>query len=117
MKRYLILLTFLVSITGAAEPWDKLVAELSSKRTFSELKSAKSKFYSRMERNPLTRSLDFGYEHTLWEFDFIHGNFSDDFRLQVITQNDSIVFAGLDLLDEKGEPQQKIELSANEIKL
>lgn len=117
MKYSLIILILLLSVSATAEPWDKLVNELTSKRTLTELKGAKAKFYSRHDRTPLTRSLDFEYEHTFWEFDFIHGNYSTNFRLHLITRNDSIIFGNLERLHWKGRVAESIKFSINEFQL
>ncbi len=117
MKQSLIILTFLISISATAEPWDKLVNELTDSRTLTELKESKSDFYSRHDRTPLTRNLDFGYEHTVWEFDFVHGNYSTDFKISVISMNDSIVFGRLERLHWRGRTEESIEFSTIEKEL
>lgn len=114
MKYSLITLILLISVSATAGPWNKLVNELTSKRTLTELKNAKAKFYSRQDRTPLTRSLDFGYEHTSWEFNFIHGNYSTDFILHLITKNDSIVFGKLERLHWKGRVSESIKFAIDE---
>ncbi|WP_207435981.1 hypothetical protein [Sabulibacter ruber] len=117
MKRILIILALLISVSAAAEPWDKLVSGITSKSTLTELRSAKSKFYSRHDRTPLTRSLDFGYKHTVWEFDFIHGNYSTDFKISLITKNDSIIFGNLERLHWKGKVKESIKFSVDGLQL
>jgi hypothetical protein len=117
MKQSLIILTFLLFISATAEPWDKLVGELTDSKTLNELKEAKSNFYSRHDRTPLTRSLDFGYEHTVWEFDFIHGNYSTDFKLSIISENDKIIFGKLERLHWRGRTEETYEFSVLETEL
>jgi len=117
MKNSLAILAFLFSISATAEPWDKLLSELTSKRTLTEIKEAKSNFYSRYDRTPLTRSMDFGYEHTFWEFDFVHGSFSTNFKLSLISINDSIVFGKLERLHWKGQIEETQKFSIVEAEL
>lgn len=117
MKHSLFILAFLISISAAAEPWDKLLGELTSKRTLSEIKQAKSNFYSRYDRTPLTRSMDFEYEHTFWEFDFVHGSYSTNFKLSLISINDSIVFGKLERLHWRGQIEETHKFSIVETEL
>lgn len=82
MKKFLILAIVIITSSASAEPWDKLVNELTEQRTLTELITSKSKFYSRSERTRLTRELDFGYSHTTWEFDYVQGISSARFFLK-----------------------------------
>jgi hypothetical protein len=117
MKHTLLLLMLLISFSGIANPWDKLVNELTRKQTLSELIVAKTKFYSRHDRSPLTRNLDFGIKHTVWEFDFVHGNYSTDFKLTILSSEDSIIFGRLDRLHWNGKIKEKYKFSVKEIEL
>jgi hypothetical protein len=117
MKQILLILIILISISANAEPLDKLVQEITSTQTLTELKIAKTKFYSRHNRTPLTRNMNFSYEHTLWEFEYVHGNYSTDFRLFVITRNDSIIFGRLEQLHWRGRTEKTYNFSINNNKL
>ena len=117
MRKILLILTIFVSTSANAEPWDKLVNQLTSTQTLTDLKSAKEQFYSRHDRTPLTRTLNFEYKFTVWEFDFIYGNYSTDFQLYVVTKNDSIIFGRLERLHWRGRTRKVHKFSINESQL
>lgn len=77
---------------------------------------SKEKYYSRMEQTPLTRALGFGYDYTVWEFDFVHGNYSTDFKLSLVT-NDTIILGRIERLNWKNKIQQTTEFAVNEPEL
>lgn len=117
MKYSLIILTFLISIAASGEPWDKMLLELTSSKTLGEIKQVRSKFYSRMDYSPLTRTMDFGYENTVWEFDFINGAYSTNFKLSIISRNDSIVFGKIEQLHWRGNTEEISRFSVIEREL
>ncbi len=99
-----------------AEPWDKMVQELTKCKTLKEVTITKSNYYSRHYGSPLTRELDFGVEHTIMEFDFVYGNYSQDFKIYILTQNDTIILAQIQRVNRKGKILEAKEFSTDKSK-
>ena len=122
MKHIIIILISLLShVSLSAEPYDKVIEELSKCKTMTEFNKTRSKFYSRSSLARFKRNVDFGYKHVFHDFSYNYststGSYYKDFRFYALVKNDTICFGRIEQLHWSNRVEKRVDFQRLNIRL
>ncbi|WP_207425077.1 hypothetical protein [Pedobacter sp. SYSU D00535] len=107
MKLSLFLFLLVLSNSCLAQYYSRAFDELKTCRTIQEVQATVRKLQRDVTEERISRSMGFGYHYTYYEFSLRPGNRLQNFRLYLVSENDTLRLAKLEGMHWRGHVSEK----------